>query len=63
MKTWGGKGSIRKGRGGFAGFGGGEGMLLFGEPKASSNELKVCFRELELVEERFDILFGLRFFL
>ena len=63
MKTWGGKGSIRKGRGGFAGFGGGEGMLLFGEPKASSNELKVCSRELELVEERFDILFGLRFFL
>ena len=38
-------------------------MLLFGEPEASSNELKVCFRELELVEERFDILFGLRFFL
>ena len=54
MKTWGGRGSIGKGRGRCAGLGGGEGMLLFGEPEASSKELEVCFGELELVEERYN---------
>ena len=36
-------------------------MLLFREPGVSSEELEVCFGELEPAEERFDILFGLRF--
>ena len=61
MKTWGGKGSIGKRKGGCAGLGGGEGMLLFREPRVSSEKLEVCFGELEPAEERFDILFGLRF--
>lgn len=61
METWGGRGSIGKGRGGCAGLGGGEGMLLFEEPEASSEELEVCFGELEPAEERFDIFFYLGF--
>ena len=36
-------------------------MLLSREPGAPSEELEVCFRELETAEERFDILCGLRF--
>ena len=31
-------------------------MLLSGEPGAPSEELEVCFRELELAKERFNIL-------
>ena len=61
MKTWGGRGNIRKGRGGCTGLGGSKGMLLLGEPGAYLEELEVCFGELEPAEERFDISFGLRF--
>ena len=44
-----------RGKGGCTGLGGGEGMLLFGESEAPSEELEVYFGEIELVEERFDI--------
>ena len=56
MKTWGGKGNIGKGRGGYAGLGGGEGMLLFREHGASLEELEVCLGELEEEEEL--VIFG-----
>ena len=36
-------------------------MLFLRELRASSKELEVCLGELEPIEERFDILFGLRF--
>ena len=49
-----------KGKGGCIGLGGGERMLLSGEPKALSEELKACFGELELAEERFDIFVGVK---
>lgn len=49
---------MRKMRGGCVGLGGGEGMLLSGEPRAPSEELELSFRELELAKERFDILCG-----
>ena len=45
MKTWGGRGNIGKGRGGCRGLGGDGGMLLLGEPEASSRELEVCLGE------------------
>ena len=51
-----------KGRGGCIGLGGGEGMLLSGKLGALSEELVVCFGELELAEENFDILVGVKVF-
>ena len=60
MKTWGGRENIGKGRGGCTGLGGGEGMLLSRELGALSEELEVCFGELEPMEERFDIFVGVK---
>ena len=37
-------------------------MLFFGEPGALSEELEVCFGELELTEETFYFFVGLRLF-
>lgn len=50
-----------KGRGVCTRLGGDEGMLLSGELGAPSKELEVCFGDLEPAEERFYILYGLRF--
>ena len=44
-----------KGRGGCTELDGGEGVLLSRELGAHSKEQEVCFGELELAEERFDI--------
>ena len=55
MKTWVGKGTIEKGGGRSTGLGGGGGMLVLGEPEASSKELELCFRELEPAKEKLDI--------
>jgi len=49
-----------KGRRGCIGLGGGEGMLLSKEIGALSEELEVSFRELEPVEERFEIFVGVK---
>ena len=51
-----------KGRGGCIGLGGGEGMLFSGKPGALSEELEVCFGELELTEETFYIFVGVKVF-
>ena len=51
-----------KGRGECIGLGGGEGMLFSGEPRALSEELEVCFGELELTEETFYIFVGVKVF-
>ena len=55
MKTWGGRGNIRKGRGVSTGLGGGGRMLMLGEPKSSSEELELCLGELEAAKEKLDI--------
>ena len=51
-----------KWRGGCTGPSGGEGMLLSRVLGMLLEELEVCFGELELAEERFDIFVGVKVF-
>ena len=61
VKTWGGRGNIRKGRGGSIGLGGGGGMLMLGELESSPEELELCLGELEATKEKLDICFDRSF--